>query len=732
MLRDNLYVVWRKLFRERTASLETRFSGFYRAKVVETNDPLNMFRLRFRCPDMHDSTLKAEDCPWAVPAPGMGGRRAGSWVAPTIGDYIWITFEKNHPYGPVWVGFASPTRRKFYPYPAVYTKTPLSVNDEGQVADKPLDYNEEFLPKDGRPMSFGQQDRYGNLDLSSAVGFYPSEHEEPPPPPDFDAIQNSEFQQADIPPKVNEPDTKMMVRVTKYGMISLMGDQGYWWQKKEKEGDEASKELGEFVGDAVKDEDYENKRWQYVQKLLNANKPSGQDLRMMMDLTRYGHRIEARDTGWAQIGPVKSKSRAGEYGDERRVLSKEEENDFRWLKFRTKGGWLFQAYDKGWDPEEDEWIKRPILEEVGAGSEKEDVHWKDKDARFLRIMGRHFKFVLDERGTDPKESFTKENPRGNGVLLKGRRSPGCLKDGAVEGNPRGFYFEFNENDKGNHTTWGSPMGQAIEMNDATEYLAVCVGLGKDYSTKWRNVEENEFLLEPTRKRQPDTKCYALILDHQNEFLSLKTRAGKGEKPGDEKNKSELGEDDLNQGLEAHDGSQGDGPWVEVVDSEHRGLFFHRKKKLSILRAKKDKKLYVWLDEEKNAVVVFNDEADGKVQIRAAGDIEVISTGGDITFQARNINFKADAKIRCDAGGGLMTIERKKISTTVDIYGREAMMFVHGVKAGPGAGDKQPGGDRVEALEAVEAPEQVEPTDRGKTYNEPSVMEQDEVEHHVKK
>jgi hypothetical protein len=327
-----------------------------------------------------------------------------------------------------------------------------------------------------------------------------------------------------------------MARITKYGNIFLLGDQGYMWKK--------DGEAGEFTGDVVADEQFEINRWKYLQRLINEDEPNGNDQRNILALTRYGTRFELRDTGWAQPGPVPSKSRADEYGDPTH-LSKEENNDFRWAKLRTKGGWLLQAYDKGFDPQDDDFIKRKLIDETGDKTENEGKFWGDKDARWFRIAGRHgYKFVIDERGTDSKSADTNESQRGNGILLKGRRTGGCKTDGNVSGDPRGFYFEFNENDSTNHTTWGTPLGQAIEMNDATEYMALSVGVGRDYARPYRGLEENEFLLEPTRARDPETRSYHLILDHQNEYLRLKTRGGGGDPAKDPVNPSALTDGDL--------------------------------------------------------------------------------------------------------------------------------------------------------------------------------------------
>ena len=340
---DNINVIWGKFFSHRTRTLWDRFPGSYRALVVETNDPLNMNRVRFKCPDMHDFDLEPDWCPWAVPCFDLGGKRAGRWVSPCIGDWIWITFERQHPYGPIWTGFADPTRRRFYAYPQIFGITPLSVKEDGKKDVKPRDYDIRYLPKDGRPMSHGWCDRYGNLDIHSAVGFYPAEHTQAPPPPDHDAISGTTFDQKSRAPKVNDPDRKYMARVTKYGHIFIMGDQGYHWQKSEES------EVGEFHGDVQKDERFEIRRWRFLQRLLNDNVPKagmrGGDQRKQLMMTRYGHRIEMRDAGWAQKGPILSRSRQGEFGPSA-ILSNEERDDFRWIKIRSKGGMLFQTYDK--------------------------------------------------------------------------------------------------------------------------------------------------------------------------------------------------------------------------------------------------------------------------------------------------------------------------------------------------------------------------------------------------
>lgn len=710
---DNADSVWSKFFNHRTRTLWDRFPGTYRAVVVETNDPLNQYRVRFKCPDMHDFSLPNEDCPWAVPCFDLGGKRAGRFVAPVIGDWIWVTFEKQHPYGPIWTGFANPTRRKVYTYPQISQVTPLSINDDGQLSEKPNDYDDEYLPKDGRPMAHGWQDRYGNLEIHSSVGFFPKEHENPPPPPDHDAITGSAFDQKQKSPEVNNPDKKYMARVTKYGNMFIMSDQGYHWKKED--------DLGEFKGDFKEDEEFEIKRWKFLQRLLNDNVPRAEDengdQRKIVQLTRYGNRIELRDTGWAQKGPIESKSRENEFGPAA-ILSKEDKNDYRWIKIRTKGGMLFQSYDKGFHPQDDVYVKRTLLEESGSRSEMEDKYWGDRDARWMRMVTRYgIKLVLDDRGSDDKRAHKREDPRGMGVLIKGRRTPAAKKR-IAHGNQRGFQWEFNERDDANHTTWCTPLGQTIEMNDRYQYIMITASLGKKWVPKWRYMKDNEYLNKPTMIVDPERKTHHLKIDHDNEYIRLKTRANKGSKPEQPVNPSGVGKKGINQGFEARDGSNGDGPWVELVDCQHRGFWFSKKHNLGIWRARRKKKMYEWFDENLNQIVIYNNESNGTVEIFANKSVNVMSDG-DINLRAdRHIFMRAARTIQMQASGTKLTITNGNIQTNAIFNGPTVRAFVPGVQAGDGAGEPNPGGETVERIKRPDMPKRFEPTDRAKTYNAP--------------
>lgn len=693
-----------------------RFSGLFRAQVVETNDPLCLQRVRFKCPDFHDYDLRPEDCPWAVAQPTLGGQGVGAWTHPCIGDWVWIAFERNHPYGPVWVGFATPTRRRYYPIPFLNTLQPVSLNEDGKVDNAPVDFDSSYQARDGRPMSTGQIDRYGHVDIFSAVGFFPVEHQAPPPPPDNDAYSGVAFAGASAP-RVNLPDVKMIMRVSKYGNLTIHADQGYHWYK---DGD-----FGEFTGDRKQDVDFEAKRWHMLLQVACEGQSRDHDRRGREDLTRYGHKFEMRDVGWAQPGPKPSKSRQGDFGTAA-YLSKETKRDERWVKLRSKAGGLIQIIDIGADPAEDSFIKRTLLQDAGVGSDKEDVHWKDKDARQVRLVTRDgLKLVLDSRGSDTKDADTKETPRGNGVLLKGRRS-GASQGKDVSGRPVGFYLEFNENDLANRASLGSPLGQVLELNDYGEFALLAVGAGKSYGMPWKGIAENEFQRKSLRSLEPLTTTHHLYLDHENELIRLKSRSGRGQAPDTVVTPAASGS--VNQGLEIHDGTAGDGPWVELVDIEGRGVWMTKDEGLTLMRGRAGSTMSVAIDDKNSKIIIFNGR--GKVQIRAQAGIE-LSCAGPISVAATGvIALKSDTAIVMEGGGIGMTLAAGGLS----VNGNVRCNVINGrhPASEPGGGAGTPAGwsAAVPVPPEPTEPTKVEPTDRGKLANTVVDCPDTEIEHRL--
>lgn len=599
--------VWNGFSAERTRDLFHRFPGWYRAVVVETNDPLRIGRVRFMMPELHNSSLKPAECPWAVPAPTFGGQGSGSWVSPCIGDQIWITFEKGHAYGPIWVAGADPTRRKFYPLPSVSGKTPLAVNDKGEPADSPDDYDKEYHPKDNRPMSHGTHDRYGHTDIFSSVGFFPKEHEKKPSEGGVDGITKKDFEVAQNSPEADQPDVKYAARITKYGNYTLHSDVGYKWNK-------------EFKGDFNKDSKFEIDRWKYFLKLLNEEKPKDHDQRRWEVRTRYGHKMEMRDVGW-------EKSRSGEYGDQA-TIGDSKGRDERWLKLRSKGGHFFQMIDTGSDPEQDLFVKRLLKSEKGVSTEQEDKLGRDR--RMIRIQTRYgFKMVWDDRGSDSKDADNKETPRGNGWFVKGRR------------DERGFFMGFNEKDEFNNFFLTSPKGKSLELNDRFGYVGMCT----DTRTPMSEKREGHYGVEWTRNQLIgdgfEYATYHLKLDKKNKYSRLKNPTG--------------------QGVEFRDkgSSSGCRGWAEIRDEDDRGIWWNPEGKYTIWRSAESRQ-YMVLHDGSNYILIKNTK--GKIQIVCnGGDIE-LKTDQNINMQAKTISMKADTSICMEAGGNQATLNAGVLGT----------------------------------------------------------------------
>lgn len=376
---DNLDYLFRRFDERRSADLHHRFTGWYRAIVEETNDPLNIRRVRVRVPELHDIDTEVERLPWALPAPWHGGTNAGSFSNPAIKDVVYICYEKNHPYVPIYCAAPDSTRRRAYPLWSTYTMTPQAVTENGDPGEQPQDFEKNYLPKDSRPMSMGFTDRYGHYLLFNAHGFFPKTHETKPIPVGTDAISKKDFQISKEQPIINEPDLKYMAWGTKYGHTAIFGDQGYKWDE-------------EFKGDFSQDQSFEIDRYKYLLKYYNEQKEKERDQRRIDIRTRLGHKFEMRDVGW-------DKSRAGEYGAPK-TIGDSQGRDERWIKLRTKGGHLIQALDKGFQPESDNFYKRLNKTEMGKDPDKDDE--LGDDSRMIRFITRHGnQLILDDRGTSP-------------------------------------------------------------------------------------------------------------------------------------------------------------------------------------------------------------------------------------------------------------------------------------------------------------------------------------------
>jgi len=603
-------------FKDRTKRLGDRFKPPYRAKVVETNDPLRDFRVRVKIPELHDEDLKPEQCPWAVPAPDMGGKRAGSWYDINIGDYVWVDFEKNHPYGLIYRGAADPTRRKFYALESIYGKTQIAVNEKGEPAEAPDDYDEDYLPKDERPKSTGFRDRYGNLFYMGSTGFFPKEHAEKAAPVGTDPVTQGAFKASTKSPEENKPDFKLITHVSKYGNYGVFSDVGFKWKN-------------EFDGDFDEDEDFEIKRWKYMQKLLSEGDAEGYDQRRMEWRTRFGHKIEMRDVGW-------NKSRDGEFDDQIEltdVQGKDEENQ-AWIRIASKDGMYMRMWSKGADMEKHNFIKRLNKSDVGVRPFN-DEQWGDgqKDARgWYWCTSYQITFAGDDAGSDPKDPQNKEQPYGNGIFMGGRR------DGHF------FGCEFNLKDELQRWAMYTSSGHGLEINQRWDYIALTTKPPQTIARKFDGPYKRvPWALKTFKGLNVEKYSYHLILDEKNKYIRLKTPKF--------------------QGIEARDGGGDDGcggTWMEMRDEDDRGIWLSKDNNFAVWRGKKKKK-YICINDDTDYIIIRNGIKN--VQIFAQQDVEIIAQS--------NIKMQAGGNIDMLAGG-LVNIKGADVKVgptlrTMDFY-----------------------------------------------------------------
>jgi len=681
---------------------DKKYYGVYLAKVVDTNDPLNVNRIRIICPDLHDSNIDQSMAQWATYLPFTGSPRAGMWSAPVKDDIVAILFFHGNPNNPVWLGVVHPTLRRHYPIFSQHQPAQLALNEnEDPDNSRPDSDDLPYLPRDGRPMGVGIADPYGNTLWMSGVGFFPSQHKERPAPVGSDPISGFEFKQLSDNPEVNAPDMKFMASLTKYGMYTLMSDCGYEWKN--------SGEYGEIEGDYLLDDQFEINRAKYIRKLFTQNQTSGRDQRRWQAGTRYGHMFLMSDVGWAQPGPMQSKSRQNEYGDPK-YLSKETVRDERWIKVRTKGGMLRQMSDVGLDPNFDEYIKRLPDEDINADSDA-DAIWSGRgDARFIRDVTRYgFKFVLSDVGADKIEPEKKENPRGQGVLIKGRRTGASRVNNSKEGKPVGFYFEIQEGNDFNRMSIGTPLGSLIELSDNYEYVGLTVGGGYGQATRWEGTKNNEFTRQSLVDINPGLVGNMLFMDNENKFIMLRSRSGVGPVPD---NNTVINDDvgSFRAGFEVRDGDGEDGAWVELNDSDNRGIWMSRKYKSLMLRSGSASgsptKMLIVMNDEDNKISIFNGDPKGKIEIYSAGDLQA-RIDGDMNVVARNINMTAIESIKLNGGGSIVEINNQGMMTPGDMMAKVIRADLK---------DPKPGGVAPDLPEIDEPPQTISPSDRGKRYN----------------
>jgi uncharacterized protein involved in type VI secretion and phage assembly len=105
--------------------MSKNYYGKYRGTVTDIQDPLMMFRVRAKVPDV----LGDQESGWAMPCVPFGGSGMGLFGLPIVGAGVWIEFEHGDPDYPIWTGcwFGSaaepPSELLAPPYKKVLLKT---------------------------------------------------------------------------------------------------------------------------------------------------------------------------------------------------------------------------------------------------------------------------------------------------------------------------------------------------------------------------------------------------------------------------------------------------------------------------------------------------------------------------------------------------------------------------------------------------------------------------------
>ena len=105
-----------------------QFFGKYRAVVVEISDPLKSGRIRVACPELFGNNLSS----WCLPCIPVAGDNSGDFCPPSLGESVWIEFEKGNINNPIYSGgWFSPIKTPLGDYDE---NTPQRIISFGNVA----------------------------------------------------------------------------------------------------------------------------------------------------------------------------------------------------------------------------------------------------------------------------------------------------------------------------------------------------------------------------------------------------------------------------------------------------------------------------------------------------------------------------------------------------------------------------------------------------------------------
>jgi uncharacterized protein involved in type VI secretion and phage assembly len=81
-------------------SVDRRFFGKYRGKVIDNHDPAMLGRIRAIVPAL----LGNKETSWALPCTPYAGKNVGFYFIPPVSANVWIEFEEGNLERPIWTG----------------------------------------------------------------------------------------------------------------------------------------------------------------------------------------------------------------------------------------------------------------------------------------------------------------------------------------------------------------------------------------------------------------------------------------------------------------------------------------------------------------------------------------------------------------------------------------------------------------------------------------------------
>jgi len=112
-----------------------KLDGFYRGKVVDNRDPLQLGRVKVKVYPWFED-VKDGDCPWAEPA-----WQGGVLYIPPQNSWVWVFFEGGDPERPVWFAWSLPFNGTRFQIGSVWNEFGLGVMDaKGMYKEQQAEY----------------------------------------------------------------------------------------------------------------------------------------------------------------------------------------------------------------------------------------------------------------------------------------------------------------------------------------------------------------------------------------------------------------------------------------------------------------------------------------------------------------------------------------------------------------------------------------------------------------